>query len=324
MQYISPMEYTKIAVANAYGLDKLTWESRQAWVDYNIDVLESVTDADKPLLYKKAVYALRDAQQKVPSGFAMELDASCSGVQLMSAMSGCEIGARNTNLIDTGKREDLYSKIAATMNKEPSINITRAEIKDPVMTFFYNSTAQPKKTFGDGEELKLFYKSLQTEAPGAYEVMLDINKCTSGNVTKYVWELPDGHTSVYKVMVPMDKKIEIDEFDHATFTQRMLVNSPNPRDKSLPANVVHSVDGYVCREMIRRCNFELYTIHDCFCAHPNNMHEVRQKYVEILSDIANSDLLGSILSDIAGQTLKYIKRSTTLGDKILKSEYAIS
>jgi len=46
---------------------------------------------------------------------------------------------------------------------------------------------------------------------------------------------------VSKVIVPCDKRIEVDEFHHATFTHRSYVNAPDEYDVSLAANVTHSM-----------------------------------------------------------------------------------
>ncbi len=70
--------------------------------------------------------------------------------------------------------------------------------------------------------------------------------------------------------------------------------------------------------------FELAHIHDAFCAHPNNIQRVRELYVEILAEIAQTDLLADILSEISGKTVTLNKFSDDLHIDILNSEYALS
>lgn len=80
MQHFSGRDYIKIDIANQWGLDKKPWNERIEWVNDNDKVLESLdTKADKPLLYMKAVRAHRKAQQGIPTGFIMGLDATNSG-----------------------------------------------------------------------------------------------------------------------------------------------------------------------------------------------------------------------------------------------------
>jgi len=92
-------------------------------------------------------------------------------------------------------------------------------------------------------------------------------------------------------------------------------------------NVVHSIDAWIVREMVRnsaREGYDLLTIHDDFLAHPNYMNVVRQHYVGTLARLADMPLLENILNEITGTEEELIKRSSNLSDKILKSEYALS
>jgi len=132
MQHFSGIEYIKIDIANNWGLDKATWDVRLDWVKENYSQLEDMdTGADEPVLFRKAVRALRDAEAGIPTGYAMSLDCTSSGLMIMSALIGDEIGAKNTNIISTGKREDIYVKVANEMNKSPLVQIDRATIKKP-------------------------------------------------------------------------------------------------------------------------------------------------------------------------------------------------
>jgi DNA-directed RNA polymerase len=104
------------------------------------------------------------------------------------------------------------------------------------------------------------------------------------------------------------------------------LNLPTERSTSIGVNIIHSVDAYVAREMVRRCNdkgFSIYTIHDGFNCHPNYATEMKDTYNEILADILDSRLLEDIISQIIGEDVtslvKDIKR-----DEILESLYSIS
>lgn len=323
MDKFTPVEYIKIAIANAYGLDKETWELRLKWFNETLalgNIQACVARAAEPLLMQKAVNAYEDAMNDVPTGFLMNLDATASGIQLMACLIGCHKTAEAVNLIDTRKREDVYGTVAVKMGK------TRGEVKPSVMTHFYGSKAAPKATFGD--DLPEFYAAMDEMLPGACECMVDMQSCWQPNALEHEWTLPDGHTASVKVMTAVDKKIEIDEMDHATFTHRAYVNSAQESGLSLAANIIHSVDAYVVREVYRRCEIvgiELLTIHDSFWASPNCMEEVRVIYTEILAEIAAGNLMQHILREVTGNTaLEYEKYSNDLGDKILLSNYALS
>lgn len=87
------------------------------------------------------------------------------------------------------------------------------------------------------------------------------------------------------------------------------------------------VDAYVCREMIRRAykqGFRILTVHDEFRAHPNRMNDVRRNYIAILAEIARSELLSDILSQIVGYDVGFQKFSLDLDKDIENAEYPLS
>ena len=70
--------------------------------------------------------------------------------------------------------------------------------------------------------------------------------------------------------------------------------------------------------------FEIVTVHDSFASHANNVNWVRWNYKEILAEIADSNLLDDILTQLNGMPCKFNKLSTDLGDLIRKSNYSLS
>jgi hypothetical protein len=194
------------------------------------------------------------------------------------------------------------------------------------MTTFYNSLANPKQTFNK-HQLKAFYETLDGLMPGAMEVMEAINEFWDYDNDIHQWTLPDGHVASVKVTEMVDVRVEIDELDHRTFTYRYNKQQPSENFRSLVANIVHSVDGYVAREMVRSCQamgIELVHIHDCFVFSPDYLQYVAQSYREILAHIADSNLLSDILSEISGEYVPVEKLSDDLYADILDSEYMLS
>lgn len=330
MQQFTGLEWIKISIANAYGLDKLTWDERLQWVDKKSDRLDFFTKtAAEPLLYQKGLNALADALAGIPTGFIMGLDATQSGLQIMASLIGCITTARNVNLVDTGKREDAYGMVAGVMNKCPGVDVTRSVIKSPTMTTFYGSKAEPRNVFGEGTPaLKEFYLTLNKELPGACECMGIMQSCWQSDALYHSWELPDKHVAKVRVMAMQQKKIEVDEMDHATFTHQAEVNEAQDEGLSLAANIVQSVDGYIGRCMKRlaeKQGFELLCIFDSFWASPNHMNKVCENYRNIMAAIADSTLLQDILNAITGSPNgKLEKNDEGLGDLIRKSQYALS
>ena len=80
----------------------------------------------------------------------------------------------------------------------------------------------------------------------------------------------------------------------------------------------------IITQMLRHNPFKLVTIHDAFCTHPNYCNFVRSHYREILADIADSNLLDDLLSQVYGVKGSFPKLSNNLGDIIRKSNYGLS
>lgn len=326
MQTFTPYEYLLIDVANCFGLDKVTWQERIQWTLDNKTCLEALdTDAESPILFRKAVRALRKVDKKQPTNHVMGLDATASGPQFMAVMSGCESAMRTVNLIDTGARQDIYEEVASEMSNISGQNYTRSTVKQPVMTFFYGSTAMPQQVFGNN--VSHFHEAMEMRLPGPTRLMRVLQSNWKPDYEYYRWTMPDGHHVKIPVTDTVSKGIEIDEANHFRFTYKTRVISPQIEGRSLAANVVHSVDAWACRQMVRMANkqgFQLAPIHDCFFASPKYMQYVRENYKQILLEISEMNLVQNILSQINGQKFEYKKLNSNLGNLMDTMEYALS
>lgn len=337
------LDMLKIDIANTYGLDKLTFDERISWFNQNTNTLRSnsprlaqlISEASEPLLFEKAVLAYQSALLGLPIGHNIFMDATASGLQIMACLSGCHSTATATNLIYNGIRNDPYTLVSDEMvrrlpdsqlfaGKTPSE--IRSMVKKPIMTYFYNSLANPKEVFGDeSPELETFHLVLRQFFGGAIDVMNIINTKWDPTVSYHQWTLPDGHVAYVKVTEQVDTRIQIPELQCAnSFAYRFYPNQPSTRSTSLAPNIIHSIDAYIVREVVRRCPFDVACIHDAFTSHPNNMTVVMDTYRTILSEIASSNLLADILSEITGSVVRLEKDSTDLPSLILQSQYALS
>ena len=328
MQTFTGTEYLKIDIANCFGLDRVSWADRMHWVDNNEPDLEAqAPQAKNQVLYRKAVRALRTTQQGKPTNHIMGLDATASGLQIMGALSGCHETAKAVNLIDTGVRQDVYGTVATHMNTLPNVNVDRDVIKKPVMTVFYGSTAQPKNILGEGPALIAFYQTLQEKLTGAYDLMGVLQSYWQPMAQYHQWTLPDGHVARVPVTQTEEKNLEIDELDHLKFAYRAKIISPKIQSRSLAANIVHSIDGWIVRQLVlkaRKDGYWLAPIHDCFYTSPNNMDQVRANYLKIMQWLARSDLIARILTEISGKQVVYYKQDYNLDKYMVNAEYALS
>ncbi|WP_253681823.1 DNA-directed RNA polymerase [Stenotrophomonas maltophilia] len=157
-----------IHVANCFGVDKVSFEERVAWVrEHEEQILDSALDpldgqrfwmdADSPFCALAACfewlgYSLngRDHVSHLP----IALDGSCNGLQNFSAMLRDSVGGAATNLIPQPKPADIYSRVkdvaqeklrARAESGDPLAikldgQLTRDIVKQPVMTLPYGVT----------------------------------------------------------------------------------------------------------------------------------------------------------------------------------------
>lgn len=315
----SGKRWLKIDIANHYGLDKESWEDRVKFVDENDSILEALIDkADEPLLYIQAVEAYRKAQRGLPIGYIVRLDATASGPQIMNTLFRDIEGMKYLNVLGDSTRYDLYTLVAQTMyenTKDSQIwrdlngdfAKVRKVIKKPIMCSFYNSISKPKEIFGENTlELAEFYKALRKYCEGALEVQDVINSCWDNSKDCNIWTLPDGHTAYCPVSKVLESKIEIPE-KGMKITYTHTVQRANPQEnRSLCPNLVHSLDAYICREVVKRLNeldIEVSPIHDSFGVHPNHCDELRRVYRELLAEIYESDTLINLLKEITDKDI---------------------
>lgn len=296
--------WLKISIANHYGLDKETFKSRERWVDSNIKRLLLVPEtyiskAEEPSMFRKAIEAYKQGVMgNKPIGYIAQFDATTSGVQIASALMKDRDGLKYSNLIGSKTRYDFYTMVAkeiiklvpnSTLFKDMNFKEIRKLIKKPIMTYYYNSLANPKSILGDDtDELKAFYKTLNTLAKGANEFMELGNEIWSDELDYNSWYLPDGHRSYCPVMELIKKRVSIDELKgQVTYVYNQQQPSKN-KFRSLVPNLIHSYDGYVLRNVIARADFDIAPIHDCFGVHPNNVDKLRELYRNSIANIVEN------------------------------------
>lgn len=263
MKQFTGWQYLLIDVSNQWGLDKEVFETRIQWAEDNLADLESLAQMrgswkEKPM-YLKAVMAVRKAQQGIPSGHMVGFDAVCSGMQLMAVLTGCKAGAKATGLIDPDRRADAYTDCTDIMIGKLGYHLDgeRAKVKNAVMTSLYGSKKEPKKEFGeDTPELNAFYEAMFELAPGPCQLLQVLLESWQPYALTHEWRLPDGFHARVKVMQKESTRIHVDELNGASFTYEYFVNQGEKKGVKNSANVVHSLDAYVLRSLVRRCNYD--------------------------------------------------------------------
>lgn len=155
-----------IHIANLFGVDKVSFEERVAWVEANeaalldsgnnpLDGQRFWTTADSPYCALAACIEWAGYRREGPtfvSHLPIALDGSNSGLQHFSAMLRDPEGAACVNLVPGPKPADIYSSVAqrvqvvadTTDNKAGKVwangKVLRRIAKRPVMTYCYSAT----------------------------------------------------------------------------------------------------------------------------------------------------------------------------------------
>lgn len=268
MQTFTAIEYLMIDVASSFGMDKSSWDDRIAWFTENEEeLMDLLEEQDSSVLNKKLriveepalFYAGLKAYQKAKRGeaisYPVSLDATASGAQLLALLVGCRKSASLCNVVDTGRREDLYTNVYEAMCERMGTNakISRSPVKKAIMTSLYGSQAEPKRVFGEGPLLDTFFETMEEEATGIWQLNQLLASFWQSDALAHGWELPDGFNVEVKVM---DNIVHNTHFMERPVSYTTRVNQPMEEGRSISANVIHSIDGMVVREVLRRCKYD--------------------------------------------------------------------
>lgn len=263
-QTFTGAQYLKIDIANNFGkdgqgraLDKLTWNERIEWFDAHEHELDSlVAKAENPALFYAGIQAWKAYKAKEPSGYPISLDATSSGLQILACLLGDRKAASLCNVVDTGKREDAYTLVYEWMLQRlgGQIHLDRDPVKKAIMCSLYGSQKVPKDVFGSTEGLlELFFEAIGTLAPGVWQLNTAFLGMWNPQALSYHWTLPDNFHVHTKVMSIVTEEVK---YEDSLYDITHKENLPQKEGRSLGANITHSVDSYIVRELTRRCDYD--------------------------------------------------------------------
>lgn len=248
---LTGLEYimADIACKHDKAFEKEKWDDRLAhFSELNFDDPKTFKDATNPIGLRAAYLALRDAVADKETGYTISLDASSSGLQLLSLLVSCPQSWKLCG--GDEKIRNAYAYIFNHMNT--GLSVEQKDVKKCIMTALYGSTAQPKAIFG--EDVDVFYSTMENMAPGAWDLNLGIQDLWNDvEGTTYDWTLPD---NFYCCIETHDKEIKKFMFLDQEYQVVQKVNERPRFHKGLGPNLIHSVDGMIVREMYRRCQFD--------------------------------------------------------------------
>lgn len=139
--------------------------------------------------------------------------------------------------------------------------------------------------------------------------------------SQVTWKMPDGFVAMHKALttsVPVtlrfqnrnltlykDMPLLLDKQGYPVYDGKAEGAAKHTQSKvmGLYANIIHSIDAYVLREVIRS-GIELLPKHDAFLIHPNDLPKLKETLKSIFKELYEMDLIGNILKQIEATTGK--------------------
>lgn len=345
-------KWFKHDIANHYGLDKASYSDRESFVDSLFTKSRLDLDKpDKPILFERAIKFYQASLDTNSTDFSVCIDATASGLQILSVMSNCDETAKYTNLTDISQCYDIYGETAQKVIDETNTTLPKKQIrkivKKPVMTGTYNSqkqsvvAAQKLKELGCNIsadrllelcECSAKIRNVKNHFKSCFKKFGELKDIKDNTIIRYM--MPDGFIVELPITVKDRVRIRDDEvgYNCVMMFEKRGYNFDDGWRSFLP-NVIHSIDSYICREVLRRNHylnkktgqwnsFDVASIHDCFIVHPNYAGIVRRNYLTILKELQELDILNYILKQIH-PSFVYDNGTKTFDIDISEDSYAL-
>ncbi|PPE71452.1 hypothetical protein IS481_11945 [Caldimonas thermodepolymerans] len=330
-----------VVLANAMGHDKLPLQERADWTDNNLNLILATAkdplayidfwaheDVDSPwealsLCFEVAQLcewaALGNRVEDFESTVPVRLDATCSGIQHLSALMRDEASARCVNVLPTGKREDIYSDVANKVKQFVATDaakgnplavqwlgkIGRKTVKRAVMTTPYGVTESgiAEQLVNDGfcnhfrgEDRRKAAAYLRDCIVGALDesigqprramqYMQDVARFLAENNLPLQWTTPAGFTVRQAYYETHETRVETLIGDVSLRREKPEAGLVVRKQCAAAApNVVHSFDAaHLCRTAVamkRDGVRDLAFVHDSFGTHAGHTDTLSQRLRE--------------------------------------------
>ena len=349
----STLEYILIDIANHAGFDKLSYQDRLAKAYEMIESLQdgSITIQDLMDKCDESPFELQNAIQaylKKDLNHVVGLDAVNQALQLYGVVTA-DLSTSSLASLGINARTDAYQLLADELNTSIGTNIfNRNNCKKALMITLYGSTVAYTKVL---EALKLndqlelakligieqdvhddwfeaeFEKAMKEIAPKAMEAMEVLQELNDPEVGTYYWTMPDGFKVKYDVKSTQTVELKATSRGGVNFTYSAShkVYAPSKFNRGMSPNIIHSIDGYVAREMVRRMDGKfISTIHDQFNCKAVDCALMQQNYLDIMCELLESNILNDIIKQINPNARLVEKSNTLIKEQIQRSSYAIS
>ena len=345
--------YLAFQVATCFGLDKATLQDRVEWTRNNVELISHIAQnpldaisewrmAAEPWCYLSACfeyYACCIAKTKTTSGSMVSIDATCSGIQHLAAMTADAKSGFLCNLLPTKKPSDGYLAVAERAKKylpdELHPWMTRKVSKRTCMTTPYGVSRHSARGYirealkEAGHDLSapgvltqitdaIYSKAMPDVFPGPVRVMNWIQESAvrimREGAQDLTWTTPSGFVVQQQAHKPVLQQIR----SHLMGSGRLAPNiykGPGAVDidkhRSCTApNLVHSCDAALLALSMCYWDKPFALIHDCAMGRSCDMEEMGKELRLHFAEMYKGD----VLQDWARQVGAVIPDGLIVGD----------
>lgn len=335
--------WLSFAVSTTAGNDKLSMKDRLKWTDENHALIKAVaTDPignlctwesmDEPWQFLAACdeyYHCVIACDRQFTRLPVAVDATCSGLQILSGLSRDHNTAVLTNVVPSDKPQDAYKVIAeASINSIPERvrpHWNRKCTKRTVMTIPYNAKPFSNRSYIrdalkdegielDKEELTQTVNAVRAAmndvVPGPMRVMKwiesEVSKAIDRGLKEIKWTTPSGFVVTQKLMKKQIQRIELQLLGNCNIFiatgDKDEVDKSHHKNATAP-NLIHSLDASLLHLSAIRFNGPISVIHDSILGRATDMDTlstiIRETYMHLF---AEHDYLTSWAEQIGAET----------------------
>ena len=359
----SAENWIRFQVATTYGngLDKATMSERLSWTYEHEELITRIAEepisclsewevAEEPWQFLSAcdeMFHCLIKRDKISTGLAIAIDATCSGLQILAGMAKDKSTAQLVNVLPAEKPQDAYQVVAE--KSKPNIPHflhpywDRRSVKRVVMTLPYNAKPFSNRSYirealkEKGIEIEkddltacvtAVRDAMSAVVPGPMNVMKwiedEVSRAIKRGAKQLKWVTPSGFVVTQKIMKKQVERLQLQllgkcELYVATDDKDEVDKS---RHKAATApNLIHSLDASLLCLSVMRFDQPIALIHDSVLCRATDMDElskiVREVYLYLF---AEHDYLNNFAAQIGAET-----KPPIIGDleasKVIDSKY---
>jgi hypothetical protein len=265
----------------------------------------------------------------MPWSVLVWFDCTSSGFQVISVVTKDRVMGKLCNMVSEGSeaadyktRNDVYSYVleqtqGSKMQKLLGEKYNRSLVKGVTMKLGYNQGAKGLlKSLAEDNVITRDHQYSQEMITAAKELQNKIRRMFKGldqfmrwcamiaSLHGYFenpieWTLPDGVRISMKYVMKSTSTIKLvgqKPLSYKTFTK---IYDRSKTIASFSPNLVHSMDAYICRFILKQMTGRLLVIHDAFGCHPNDVDKLHSTFEQAMNGLMN----GGTLLDIHTRTI---------------------